>query len=525
MSLENSVDNPTPADLELVPLAEDIFLFTGDISLISDAELVDMPIIKPDSLDRLRTEVATQLGMGNVGIQALDGMNKARGLVRLAPETLSAIKAGNMVRKGADGWNVGFLGDKSGQISSTVKWLPASKASIALSGLASASTALNMLMIQMQLSSIEKIGIKTLERVQKVHLHLLESDWDQIHSNLEFHQRKAAQIIQLGELSADLFNEILAQRTPTDMPGKLKTQTNKMLTLGDQFKGKISLQSRYEWLNENVVEVLYSAQAALEAYDSLKIYGHIKILNELQKDPSKSPDSLPSRTIELYFQELEFMELNFKNSVVPVIDEFLRISRLLIHAQGKGKKYKIPLKGKKREFRTAQEIENIASQIFNYLRSLYPSIARENQVQSDDIKLWIMNEDDYRAKLDMYALLLTADEQLIGVADIAITDRFDKRILITEKRIFIVEESQFSKTGSPILEIDRDRLGYSQYMSKVNSKGIQKFTICLKNDFEKLDFSIRPGSQAEKIDFPDWLNSFASPSIYRLDDQKELLTS
>ena len=87
-------------------------------------ELLPIPFGSRDESGELTSVIAASSSILNVGGQVATGLSQAQGLVRLAPETLSAIQAGAKPLV-SGGYNIGTLA-QGGKISAQIRWLPVS---------------------------------------------------------------------------------------------------------------------------------------------------------------------------------------------------------------------------------------------------------------------------------------------------------------------------------------------------------------------------------------------------------------
>jgi hypothetical protein len=116
-------DGPATA---LVPIDEADGLYLaiggGDLSFLGPVEPLSLFDVDGSYADRIAQAVHAL----NAGSQVAQGLCDARGLVRLAPETVKALSAGGkpIVK---DGWNLGTIAT-DGKLSHSVRWLPANGA-------------------------------------------------------------------------------------------------------------------------------------------------------------------------------------------------------------------------------------------------------------------------------------------------------------------------------------------------------------------------------------------------------------
>ena len=114
---------PTGALVEVLP---GVLAAYGGINLeaLDGAEVLDVDAARVPDLTGL---IAGSLTGVNLVAQGAQSALRARGLVRLAPETLQALRTtARPVVSG--GWNLGTLASEGGRFAQSVRWLPATSA-------------------------------------------------------------------------------------------------------------------------------------------------------------------------------------------------------------------------------------------------------------------------------------------------------------------------------------------------------------------------------------------------------------
>jgi hypothetical protein len=130
-----------------------LYLASGDLSVLG-THVVPLTFDAGAARSKAADVAAMTVGGANLAAQAAHGVNTARGLVRLSPETIAALKAGAKPLT-KDGWNLGTL--KNGnQFAHSVRWAPAG-AQGAVSQLATLGPAAILMAIQAQLAEISAL--------------------------------------------------------------------------------------------------------------------------------------------------------------------------------------------------------------------------------------------------------------------------------------------------------------------------------------------------------------------------------
>lgn len=140
----------------------------------SDVELIPFRMMGSRTKKGLVDGLALGSGLANVAVQGAQSAAPVQGLVRLAPQTLEALKTAAPVQSG--GWNLGVLAT-DGKFSHVVRWAPATsvQATTMLSGL---GPALVLLEFQVQLAAISRKVDENVELTRGVLKELHRDHWD-----------------------------------------------------------------------------------------------------------------------------------------------------------------------------------------------------------------------------------------------------------------------------------------------------------------------------------------------------------
>lgn len=158
------VEDEVAPETALVEVAPGAALVFGSIP--TGLDVLPVSLLKPAELERMSIALNTATGILNVGAQGLPALMNAKGLVRLAPETLKAMQAGAVpVKDGA--YNLGVLAGQNGKFATQVRWMPAAGANAA-GVVAALGPALAMLAIQAQLNQLTGLVQKNIELTSSV---------------------------------------------------------------------------------------------------------------------------------------------------------------------------------------------------------------------------------------------------------------------------------------------------------------------------------------------------------------------
>ena len=153
--------NENGPGVSLVEIEPGVAVVMGDQPLESlglpaefDCEVNPFQLMPPGDIQNLADKISLATGGLNLVAQGAQGVVSARGLVRLAPETMKAMKSG-LQPLTSGGKNLGALVGKNGKIAHQIRWVPATGAA-ATSIIAALGPAAAALALQAQLASISK---------------------------------------------------------------------------------------------------------------------------------------------------------------------------------------------------------------------------------------------------------------------------------------------------------------------------------------------------------------------------------
>ena len=127
--------------------------------------MIPFALTPPEDRAAIANAVGASSSILNVSGQLANGLMPMQGLVRLAPETLSAIQAGAKPLV-SGGSNIGTLA-QGGKISAQIRWLPVSGVT-AVGLVAAIGPALAMVAMQAQLSEISGMARENLQLTETV---------------------------------------------------------------------------------------------------------------------------------------------------------------------------------------------------------------------------------------------------------------------------------------------------------------------------------------------------------------------
>lgn len=157
-------------------------------------------------------------GVGNLAAQGAQGLAGARGLVRLAPETLNALEQGRTIVK--DGYNLGVVLNKNGKFAAQIRWVPAAGASTAAVA-ASLGPALALMAVQAQLGRLEALAKKNLELTTAVLTSVKNDQWASLQGRHATLLEELAHARALGAVTDSIWTTVNALGSDTEKDVRL----------------------------------------------------------------------------------------------------------------------------------------------------------------------------------------------------------------------------------------------------------------------------------------------------------------
>lgn len=369
-------DNPgeelDPASLEddrsdiVVEVEPGLALVFGGSTYEELGEIIPLGLLGGQSMNELTSAVSKSVGYGNLATQIANGTIPPPGLVRLAPETLEALKTAVPATK--DGWNIGVL-VKDGKFAHSVRWLPASSAGV-LSVIAAAGPAVAMIAIQTQLAAITRLGEHNLELTGQLMQTFRNQHWAQVEGR---HKKLAGEIenaLHIGVVVDEIWSGVLG--LDSELEADLQFFAKEISGHVTSMQSKLSNSERQEFIADHGYAILADAHAMIVSHASWSMYqalraGHLLItaeqdstaeslLKKLAADIPDRNDELRKQTqwlLEQVHREFSIMvELDGRRtfpfggerkSGKAVADAAARLRKTLATLQGEGASTEFPL--------------------------------------------------------------------------------------------------------------------------------------------------------------------------------------
>lgn len=272
----------------LVPLDEPgVFAVFADrdLSLEPDFGVFhEFPLMTNDTRSSLRF-VESAITSTNVGLQIARGAYEARGLVRLAPETLQMLQSGaRTIQQG--GWNIGSLSGPGGQIIHSVRWLPAATSTMAIGLAANAAAGLTLLALQWQLNRIEGLAEKNLQIATEVLQEIQAAQRNEVIAKVKRLNDAVSEAQAIGAVTDAVWNGFGGPDMETTLDSCRRNVEQRVDRQIDVLSRKKGAKERLEWMNESGANFLQDLVTLIYACGGLYRYRALRVAHILHAHPA-----------------------------------------------------------------------------------------------------------------------------------------------------------------------------------------------------------------------------------------------
>jgi hypothetical protein len=250
------------------------------------------PALFPTSAASSATDAISALtGSANIATQAGQATAGLQGLVRLTPETLTALQTATPMTNAA-GANLGALVDSSGRIAHSVQWVPAGAAG-AVGVAAALGPAVALLLIQLQLAKISSLVRENIALTDDLLQTVKREQWAGV-DGLHAAMLKAIDEAQhVGHVTGHIWENVAGHEAELRASRTLfRDSVNNHRT---RLAAKKDHRARVEYLKHHAEEVITDAQAMIRAQAAWFTYQAIRA-GRVHADPNE-PDSLVGKIV------------------------------------------------------------------------------------------------------------------------------------------------------------------------------------------------------------------------------------
>lgn len=264
---EEAENVPVEPEATLVPIDDDGgFLVIGELPESLGIQTEPVPYLREEQVRGMADVLASSAGIGNVLAQSWNAYHSSAGLVRLAPETLAAMRAGATPLT-QNGWALGTL-TKGGRFAAQIRWAPAGAAGVG-AALATLGPALALVAVQWQLNKIGKAVERNIELTRTVLDELREQAWYELDAAVRVVLASARAAQAIGEVTDLEWQYHQAQST---LPVLLSHRQRNLDALSRKLD-QLSQNSKVtEWYQRNYADVLRHSQAVMTAQQAIAMH-------------------------------------------------------------------------------------------------------------------------------------------------------------------------------------------------------------------------------------------------------------
>jgi len=434
----------------LVEVEKGLAILVGD-HVPDGVDLIPFTFMDLDTRVAVSTAVGKAVGLGDIAAQGVNAAIQAQGLVRLAPQTLAALKTATPIVK--DGWNLGTLADGGGKFAAQVRWLPAGAATTA-SVVASMGTAITLMVIQVQLNQIAEAAEHNLELTSKVLQVLRQEQWSSATGYHKTLLRELSHARRIGEVTEAIFGEVQGYQ------GELSSQWDVFEKAIKQhvaeLRSKVGHKERQRYLTDNGQAIIADVQALLLAQTSWFVYQALRAGHLLKSAQTNTQDAELLKNLIADAQALHEKTLDETDWV---LDQLAREFAVIAELPGK-RTFKIGGSA-----RAAVDAKQMVLQLQQALAAIRGQDATSLPGPLAMPAIAVFEGEMPQVLTRILPLRLGADEKVLALAD-ASCDRWNLPLLgvgwvaVTDRRILVTKQESLRRVGAIDIELDVDDIRY-----------------------------------------------------------------
>jgi len=336
-------DLKTQADFELLDISEHgqlspitkdgLFLYVGDPLELEDLDITQVPfdeIIDPNFAINLQTKHLAQTFPTLFNAVATPmALKYGPTLWRMTPGAELAYKSGQTLMVAKDGTNIMVFVNEAGKISNVAPMIQATGATNALVSFANVGVAISLLLIQLQLSRIEKTTVEILKTTYEIQDYLQWKDWAALNSQYSNLQKNWEIITKIGKVDEEVWNAIQSQKVTTEVSTINQIAQHALSQLVQELNTLKGLKKRQEWYSKHSKDLLtwlnslIVSNVVLNRYDLIRslyildtasrpleneILIKITTLNEISKNRDKALEQLTLDIIDSVVKAIKITE-------------------------------------------------------------------------------------------------------------------------------------------------------------------------------------------------------------------------
>lgn len=459
-------------------------------------DLAPFRLISPEDRATIGTSVANASSILNVGGQLATGLAQARGLVRLAPETLAALKAGaTPVQSG--GYNIGVLAGQNGRFAAQVRWLPAGGAQAA-DVAANLGPALALVAIQAQLNEISGLVRENIALTEAVLKTVRHEQWAEL-SGLEQAVTNALhEATAVGEVTHLLWENVAGYEAPIQKQRDL-FRRNIEAHLAELAKQE-DHRERRQYVEKNGEAVLLDLHSLLLAHKSWFEY---QALRAGRARLSADDDPRDAKLLETIVEGMRDEHERSVEQVTTLLDTVNRELTILAELPGRRT---LPFTGARR---SSADLKRMAQEMVSVVERLFRSVSPPPGDLDPPVTVYLDKADRLDQDLRILRWHLGRDERLDAIAtarELGVGSALSAApvaraigsngvlIALTDQRVLVADVSEFRNRGLLRRSVPNDEIRYVRFREDDGS-GQAEVDLITKDD--NLAWRFADGSSSE----------------------------
>jgi hypothetical protein len=452
-------------EISLIEIEPGIAVLFGDRPP-ADFELLPFDMLGVHARQALTDKLAIASGLGNLAAQGAQGAVNVQGLVRLAPETLEALKTAQPMTSG--NWNLGSL-VSNGKISTSVRWAPVTGVQ-SIGMLAALGPAAAMLALQVQLASISRRIDENIDLTRGVLQALHDDQWATLLGLYETTMRAVREAQAAGTVNDHIYAAIATREADLRKQEHLFSALVRKHTkaLDTDAKG------RRIYIEKNIEQIVADAHGMLMAEGSW-YRSQVLRAGHISRDEANAVENeglLAELVAETRREHTQAME-----DVAHLLGDLERQCRLFAELPGERS---LPFTNKRRNVRDAvamavalaERAAVLRGQVHNHSAPLEPPVT-------------VFSEDAPEDVLRILRWAIADEETLLALADVNVGRLVgdDAYLGVTRERVFISSQSSLRKQGVIQREFPLSDIRYVRFRERVK-QGPTLDIITVKEDIK-----------------------------------------
>ena len=412
-----------------------VYLASGDLSVLG-THIVPLTFDAGVARSKAADVAAMAVGGANVAAQVANGINMARGLVRLSPDTVAAMKAGATPLTKGD-WNLGTL-MQNGKFANSVRWAPASSQS-AVSVAASAGPAAAIMAIQMQLAEISALVEENIALTRSLLQAVEDERWASAKSHFDAIAEEFGHANALGEVTPSIWGQAQAQGSETKLRELLELSLRAARRHHEELTALETSPARRTWLDTNAKSVTQEAQTLLMAHSAWLRYQALRA-GYLHRTAADDPQD--AALLERVIAGAQQRDAEVRAVAFPLLEDVYRLLRML--EEGTGSAWKKLFPGA----RDREAVREAAGRVATQLGAL---AGHHGAYQADPppapAEFTLLPHKPLTAVTSRLRWILREGEALVAVTKSGGWRELERYLVFTSSRILIVREGNFLSDG------------------------------------------------------------------------------